>query len=547
MFFRKLLFILAKISFPMLKRPHFFFVSLLVLGLAACKSPAPQSSTLIRMNPEKDLPGLFEAVQNAHLFPDSKTFPDCIPLASAEEIMTAYAAESKKPGFVLAEFVQTYFKLPETPASGFVSDTSQSPQEHIHTLWPVLTRQSDSAQAGSLLPLPHPFVVPGGRFGEMYYWDSYFTMLGLRESPGQEVVLEQMVDNFAYLIHTYGFIPNGTRTYYLTRSQPPFFALMVDLLAGLKGDEVYKTYLPALQKEHAFWMEGENRLSPSLSDTLHVVRLPDGMVLNRYWDRSDQPRPESFREDVALAEQSGREAAGLYRDLRAACASGWDFSSRWLADKQSLATIHTTEILPPDLNALLFHLEKTITKAAEIQGNTDLAREFDSKAEKRAAAIHRYLFDRKEGYFADYDFRAGKFTEVPSAAMLFPLFFGIATQEEATYTAQKAEQYLLAPGGLVTTPNRTGQQWDSPNGWAPLQLIGVEGLERYEKFELARTVRDRWVDLNVRVYKQTGKMVEKYNVVDGAIEAGGGEYPLQDGFGWTNGVLLYLLNNPSAK
>ena len=499
------------------------------------------------MNPEKDLPGLFEAVQNAHLFPDSKTFPDCIPLASAEEIMTAYAAESKKPGFVLAEFVQTYFKLPETPASGFVSDTSQSPQEHIHTLWPVLTRQSDSAQAGSLLPLPHPFVVPGGRFGEMYYWDSYFTMLGLRESPGQEVVLEQMVDNFAFLIHTYGFIPNGTRTYYLTRSQPPFFALMVDLLAGLKGDAVYKTYLSALQKEHAFWMEGENRLSPALADTLHVVRLPDGMVLNRYWDRSDQPRPESFREDVALAEQSGREAAGLYRDLRAACASGWDFSSRWLADKQSLATIHTTEILPPDLNALLFHLEKTIAKAAGIQGNTQLAGEFEAKAEKRASAIHRYLFDRKEGYFADYDFRAGKFTEVPSAAMLFPLFFGIATQEEASLTAQKAEQYLLAPGGLVTTPNRTGQQWDSPNGWAPLQLIGVEGLERYEKFELARTVRDRWVDLNVRVYKQTGKMVEKYNVVDGAIEAGGGEYPLQDGFGWTNGVLLYMLNNPSAK
>ena len=207
-------------------------VFLVLLTLFACRQEKTTTTVVQKTNstevksPEELYGDLFEAVQLDEVFPDSKTFVDCTPKYSAEVILDNYEKEKVKPGFNIEEFVKTNFNLPIQYSSGFESEASRTAVEHINALWPVLTRQPDTAKNTSLLSLPNPYIVPGGRFGEIYYWDSYFTMLGLR-TAGKEDMIENMLDNFAYLIDTHGFIPNGNRAYYLGRSQPPFFSAMV--------------------------------------------------------------------------------------------------------------------------------------------------------------------------------------------------------------------------------------------------------------------------------------------------------------------------------
>ena len=488
---------------------------------------------------------LFVDVQMAQVFPDGKTFVDCTPKAPDEEILSAYEEQRDKIGFDLAAFVKQYFALPKNYASGFTSDTTRSAAEHINALWPVLTREPDSQSTrGSLIPLPNAYIVPGGRFGEIYYWDSYFTMLGL-QTAGKVGMIENMIDNFTYLMDTVGFIPNGNRDYFLTRSQPPFFAAMVSLLAEEKGDSVYRRYLPYLEQEYEFWMNGSETISPEHPAVKHVVRLPNGQILNRYWDAGDYPRAEMYRDDIETAKRSSRPAAQVYRDIRSACESGWDFSSRWLADPQRLETIHTTGIIPVDLNALLYNLERTLARAHRLAEQKDQAQYYAQRAADRQAALLSLCWDAETGWFRDYDFKQQAFTPRLSLAGAFPLFFPMATQSQAEAAAQTLRDTFLRPGGLVSTPLNTGQQWDAPNGWAPLQWIAIQGLRQYDEGELADEISERWAYLNVKVYENSGKMVEKYNVEDLSLEAGGGEYPVQDGFGWTNGVLLRLLSQES--
>jgi alpha,alpha-trehalase len=411
--------------------------------------------------------------------------------------------------------------------------------EHIDRLWDALTRSSATApEYSSLLPLPRPYVVPGGRFREIYYWDSYFTMLGLSQS-GRHDLIEDMVSDFAYLIDTYGHVPNGTRTYYLSRSQPPFFYWMVGLSAPEDTASAFAKYLPQLRREYAFWMDGERSVRPGEAFR-RVVAMQDGTVLNRYWDDSDAPRDESYRDDTQLARDSGRPAAPLYRDIRAAAESGWDFSSRWFADGKSRATMDTTEIVPVDLNSLLYGMEIAIRRGCERSGDAACADEFKHRAARRRAAIERTLWDPSGAYF---DFSWTQHRRVPrlSAATLYPLFVGLTSAHRAATVAALTRRRLLEPGGIVTTPIATGQQWDSPNGWAPLQWIAVSGLRGYGQSALARTIACRWVSNVDDVYRHTGKLVEKYNVVELGTSGGGGEYPTQDGFGWTNGVTRYLL------
>ena len=184
--------------------------------------------------------------------------------------------------------------------SGFRTQPREEVREHIERLWPVLTRKPDaSSDGGSDLPLTAPYVVPGGRYREMYYWDSYFTLIGLQVS-GRDDLVAGMVENFAGLIDRYGHIPNGTRSYYLGRSQPPFFAAMVQLLAERGGVETWREFLPALRREYEFWMDGAAGVAKGAAHR-RVVRLDDGTLLNRYWDDRDTPREEAYREDVETA------------------------------------------------------------------------------------------------------------------------------------------------------------------------------------------------------------------------------------------------------
>jgi alpha,alpha-trehalase len=491
--------------------------------------------------PRQLFPGLFEAIQLSDIFPDNKTFVDATPKRDPALIMKDYDEQKNKPGFDLKQFVLDNFTPPAPPRTIFKSDISTGIRKHIDTLWEVLYRKHDTIpKYSSLLPLPNDFIIPGGRFRETYYWDSYFTMLGLQESHKTQII-KNIIGNFAYLIDTYGFIPNGTRTYYLTRSQPPFFSMMLDLLAKDAGEQVITKYQPELLKEYAFWMRGAGKLKPGQAYR-NSVCMPGGEILNRYWDESDLPREESFKKDVDAAKLTKQKPGDFYRNIRAAAESGWDFSTRWMDTTGKLETIQTTFIVPVDLNCLLYHLELSIAKSYQLQGKGANYRQYFTKAMLRKKAIQKYCWSAKEGWFMDYNWKLKHTTPHLSLAGAYPLEFKIANAAEATKMSGVLKNKFLKAGGLVTTFDRSGQQWDSPNAWAPLQYIAINGLNKYGDAGLARSIAENWMRTNLGVFNETGKLMEKYNVIDTNVKAGGGEYPLQDGFGWTNGVLLNLLN-----
>jgi len=480
-----------------------------------------------------------------HVFPDSKTFADCIPKRDPQQIVKDYHAMKDNPSirFKLDEFVTANFDLPKPPQLGYTTQEKDI-VTHIKNLWNVLKRDADTPVNGSsLLPLPYSYIVPGGRFGEIYYWDSYFTMLGLKES-GRADMIENMVKNFAYLIDTYGHIPNGNRSYYISRSQPPFFSLMVELLASIKGDAVYTTYLPEMQKEYDFWMEGADKIKPGQAHR-RVVKLSDGTVLNRYWDDAATPRPEGFKEDVAVAERSGRNKEEMYRNLRAGAESGIDFSNRWFADKKDIITIEVIDFVAVDLNALMVHLEQMIAKARKMKNDIGGSDQMMTKASKREAAINKYCWNKTLNYYTDYNFIKKKQSDAATPAGMYPFCVmkkTSALDQRCALATSTLKLQLLAAGGIKATEKNTNQQWDAPNGWAPLEWMTIWGLDRCAQSDLARDIATRWVKLNVDVFQRTGKLMEKYNVVDTNLGGGGGEYPGQDGFGWTNGVVLALIN-----
>jgi alpha,alpha-trehalase len=289
-------------------------------------------------------------------------------------------------------------------------------------------------------------------------------------------------------------------------------------------------------------MEGADALAPGHAHR-RAVRLAGGSLLNRYWDDRADPRPESHREDFALAArlpEAEREA--FYRNVRATAESGWDFSSRWMRDPADLRTLETTGLIPVDLNSLLYHAERTISALRAFRGapgDAEVAERLARLAADRRSALIRVAYDQDSGFFYDVRWRTGeRVTDRPTLAAAAALYFGVATAEQGRAVGERLARDFLAFGGFVTTLVASGQQWDAPNGWPPLQWLTVQGLCRYGHAAVVDSARARWLALNRRTYASTGRMTEKYDVVDPNRLAGGGEYPNQDGFGWTNGVAL---------
>ncbi len=479
---------------------------------------------------------LFKDVQLAPVFKDSKAFVDLVPKEAMADLEAKYLKEKGAEGFDLKVFVADNFMDKSMKSLEFKTDTTKTMYEHINTMWDKLTRGPDERiPFSSRIALPHRYVVPGGRFQEIYYWDSYFTMEGLLAAERRDLALG-MVDNFTFLLDSIGFIPNGTRNYYRTRSQPPFYGLMVSAI-GRKDAKILAKYISALQKEYDFFMDHDS-LTEDFGASKHVAQLPNGL-LNRYYDKASVPRPEAYKEDKHLAsELKEGDRPALYQDLRSAAESGWDFSSRWYNTPGEFSTTKTTHILPVDLNCLLYHLETVLAAAYQTNGETHKSEEYLTKAEQRAGLITEFLWNPDQGYFMDYNFKRKQQTPEMTLAGVFPLFFKLATDEQAAKVKDVIMDTFLKPGGLVTTLEHSGQQWDAPNGWAPLQWIAVKGLLEYGYTAEAKEIMERWLALNEKVYKNTGKMMEKYNVEDLTLLSGGGEYETQDGFGWTNGVAL---------
>jgi alpha,alpha-trehalase len=485
---------------------------------------------------------LLHEVQMRRLFPDGKYFVDMEPRLPPAQIMSRFHRLCLRDDRTLATFVAEHFDPPaHTAAGAHESTSSDTLLMHISASWDRLLRQPQTGSSfSSALPLSAPYLVPGGRFREFYYWDSFFTLLGLRVDERDDLV-EATIENCTSLIERFGFVPNGSRTYYLGRSQPPVYHLMLDRSRAGEG-ATDERRLDALLTEHSFWMAGAGSLRPC-DAVRRVVCMPDGSILNRYWDESERPRDESYAEDVITARHSGRHAPTVFRNLRAAAESGWDFSSRWYGNGAGLDSTRTLEIVPIDLNCLLFGLEQAVARRAAGLGACSLALHFESLARSRRRAIQTYCWSSREQRFGDCLWSTGDMTSSINAAALFPLFTAIASEQQANAMAALVRRELLAPGGIRTTAILSGEQWDLPNGWAPLQWIAAMGLIRYGHVELGRTIAARWTSTVRRDYEDLGLLFEKYDV-ECQVPGRGGEYPVQVGFGWTNGVMRAFLADP---
>ncbi|KAK2099565.1 hypothetical protein P7K49_020913 [Saguinus oedipus] len=511
---------------------------------------------------------LLHQVQMAKLYQDDKEFVD-MPLSVApEQVLQTFTELSRShnhsiPREQLQAFVQEHFQAkgqelqPWTPA-----DWKDSPQflqkisdgklrawaGQLHQLWKKLGKKMkpevlSHPERFSLIYSDHPFIVPGGRFVEFYYWDSYWVVEGLLLSEMAETV-KNMLQNFLDLVKTYGHVPNGGRVYYLQRSQPPLLTLMMDRYLTHTNDTAFlQENIETLALELDFWTK--NR-------TVSVSVGGKNYLLNRYYVPYGGPRPESYSKDAELANtlpEGDQEV--LWAELKAGAESGWDFSSRWLIggpNPNSLSSIRTSKLVPVDLNAFLCQAEELMSNFYSRLGNESQAMKYRTLRAQRLAALNTVLWDEEAGAWFDYDLENKKKNGEFYPSNLTPLWAGCFSDPGVADKALKYledSQILTYQYGIPTSLQKTGQQWDFPNAWAPLQDLVIRGLAKAalpRAQEVAFQLAQNWIRTNFDVYSQKSAMYEKYDISNGGQPGGGGEYEVQEGFGWTNGVVLMLLD-----
>ncbi|CAM6090222.1 unnamed protein product [Calypogeia fissa] len=512
---------------------------------------------------------------------DPKTYVDIILREPLNATENAFLALERSNGIIsnatVTKFVADYFDpagsevvfhrspdyTPQPP--GFLSNVHNEVAlkwaHEVHEIWPTLSRKEKSEVATrsemyTMVSLKNPFVIPGSRFREVYYWDSYWVIRGLVVSKMLSTA-RGMVDNLLSMVETYGFVPNGARKYYLNRSQPPFLSEMVKTLVEAAGDlTLVEKALPILIREHTFWTTAP-----------HVVHIQDstGVVhsLSRYFAKWNTPRPESATIDIEVAEQvEESKRPQLYNDIASTAETGWDFSSRWMEDRFNLSTLRTSKVVPADLNAYLFQMEKNIATFAKLVGDAKTRRAFAKKAEARRAAIEAVLWNEEMKQWNDYwlpdhfcesSIEAVKFdrkarNKLVYASNFVPIWCGLPLSNDRVESIVGAlkSSGLIHPAGIATSLIQTGQQWDYPNGWAPLQHMIIEGLHSTRSKAaktLAEDIAVRWLRTNYATFVATGAMQEKFDVRVCGASGGGGEYTDQTGFGWTNGVVLALFDH----
>jgi alpha,alpha-trehalase len=404
-----------------------------------------------------------------------------------------------------------------------------------------------------LLYLPEPYVVPGGRFNEMYGWDSFFIQTGLLHD-GETDLAKNMADNFLYEIREYGKILNANRTYYLTRSQPPFLTqMLLGVYAKTKDRKWLEDAVPAIEKYYRFWTT-EPHLTPSsgLSRYYDLGEGPAPEVLSAEKDAQGRTHYELIKEyyrthkvldyDVGEYFDAKRDilTSLFYKGDRSMRESGFDPSDRF--GKFNVDIIHYN---PVCLNSLLYLME---SQTAEILGILDRpadAATWEQRAKDRAGRINQLMWDEQAGLYFDYEFVHHHLRHYPYLTTFYPLWAGIATKEQAAAVVKNLALFER-PGGLQTSTNASGNQWDAPFGWAPIEMIAVEGLRRYGYTTEADRISKEFLSLVLEQYQQSGIIVEKYDVVRRTSRVSGeihfGYSSNEAGFGWTNGVFTRLLD-----
>lgn len=416
----------------------------------------------------------------------------------------------------------------------------------------VLPAEVEQIQEHGLLYLPHDYVVPGGRFNEMYGWDSYFIQLGLLRD-GELNLAKSLVDQLLYEIEHYGTILNANRTYLLTRSQPPLLTPMIlALFQHTQDKEWLQSVLPTVERFYYYWT-----LPPHLNQATGLSRYfalgegpaPEVLISERdeqgrtHYDRVLEYYRQFEVEDYDVNLYYDREQDELtnlfYKGDRTMRESGFDPSNRF--GPFNVDIIHYA---PVCLNVLLYQMEQDIAQINDIFGYEAVANQWRDRAASRQELINRFLWDEEAGLYFDYNFTTGDRRRYEFATTFYPLWAGIASVEQAQQVVHNLPEFE-APGGLLTSTRVTGSQWDAPFGWAPLHLFAVQGLHRYGYHREAERLARKFISLVVQEFEKCGAIVEKYDVfncsADVSDEIQFGYSSNEIGFGWTNGVFLELL------
>ncbi|XP_075230826.1 trehalase-like isoform X3 [Lycorma delicatula] len=512
---------------------------------------------------------LLHDVQLSHLFKDSKIFVDFKLKFPEDEILTKYK-DLKQKGTLrrkeIRKFVEENFERGNELEQWVPEDWTKEPNItkrisseaykkwvlHLNTMWRVLARKvkkevKENPNMFSLLYVPNGFIIPGGRFTELYYWDTYWIIKGLLLCD-MPVSVKGIIENLLYLVKFYGLVPNGSRVYYLTRSQPPLLIQMVDVYYKRTDDwDFVKKNLKYLSLEFDYWWEN------------HMITVEkDGKYykLARYFSYVPTPRPESYREDYLIAQEVEVEEE-YYIKIRSAAETGWDFSSRWFIDQNctnegTLSNVAAPQIVPVDLNSFLQLNAEILGDYYARMGNTNKAKEYFMKGKQLLDGITAVLWHEDLGIWLDYDsvnrearkyFYASNFTPLFTSSYYKTWSKSILSKKIIGYLKLNSIGSYL--GGVPTSLEETGEQWDFPNAWGPLQSIIIQGLDKLgteasvkEAYKLA----DRWIRSNYEGFKISHTMYEKYDALRPGETGEGGEYVPQTGFGWTNGVVLELLD-----
>ena len=561
---------------------------------------------------------ILAAVQRAEIWRDrdSKDFVDTRARSPPARVIEALRESRARECSVAArEFLNEHFesgprersratelkdwKSDPAIARGARNEACRAFASHVHELWKVLARldaddyaEEEAAEAAgaeevarttsSRIRLPYPAVVPGERFRETYYWDTYWIVLGLLTSEMVGTALG-VTNNLLYLVTTYGFVPNGARVYYLNRSQPPLLSSCVTTVYEATKDVTWlRQALPLLVEEYAYLTRSERTV------TVKDPENGETYELSRYFANTTRPRPESYREDVEVARRATRHVEDavtklemkrkIYRHLASGAESGFDFSSRWFLDGGGLETIRTCNIIPADLNGFMLRVETDIAalarEALASLGDSEelfaervylshLNEKFSTASAARKRSIAAVLWDGDTSRWRDraFEYITGEdprgvvrdigelvtASQSPFTSDYVPMWCGaIERDSEQAYAVVESlrNSGLVTEKGIATSLVESGQQWDFPNAWAPGTHMIIEAIQIYapEEEEYAKELAHSWIRTAHQVWQATGFMHEKYDVrLESEGVGKGGEYVPQRGFGWTNGVTLRLL------
>ncbi len=427
-----------------------------------------------------------------------------------------------------------------------------TPEEFKEIELRILPPEVDQIKEHGLLYLPGDYVVPGGRFNELYGWDSYFINLGLLHD-GEIELAQSMVDQFIYEIEHYGTILNANRTYMLNRSQPPVLTLMIlGLFAHTQDVEWLRSLLPTVESYYFYWTVPPHlNQATGLSHYNALGTGPAPEVVSSELDDAGRNHYERVQEyyrhfhvedyDVSLYYDRHQDCLTelFYRGDRSMRESGFDPTNRF--GPFSIDIIHYA---PVCLNSFLYQMELDIAEIQRILGYDHAVPYWLNHAKNRRNAITQYLWEQKSGFYFDYNFRTSQCRPYEFATTFFPLWAGIASPPQAQLVANNLPKFE-APGGLLTSTHVSGNQWDAPFGWAPLHLMAVHGLRRYGFVQDAHRIAFKFIKLVLQEFLTSGTIVEKYDVekcsADVSDEIFFGYSSNEIGFGWTNGVVLDLL------